>query len=51
MNEEDDGNAVGTTHAVPQMHERTIELADGRYMIFFTFTENEPAADRPNTNV
>ena len=33
-------------HQVPAMHEREIELEDGRYMIFYTFGEAaEPAAE------
>jgi hypothetical protein len=32
----------------PPMHHREIELADGRYMIFYTFGEELPAPDRPS---
>lgn len=36
MNSTDENAVPGE---VPEMHERKIELADGRYMIFFTFIE------------
>lgn len=35
----------------PAMHEREIELADGRYMIFFTFDEKDAAAAADKADV
>lgn len=35
----------------PAMHEREIELADGRYLIFFTFDEKDAAAAAENGDV
>ena len=44
---------VSTTTEIddPPMHEREIALADGRYMIFYTFGDEAPPSDDQAENV
>ena len=35
----------------PEMHIREIELEDGRYMIFYTFGDEQPVEPGEETNV